>query len=119
MEATSTIQRSVRKLSSVLSAVRLVDGTMPVQELACLLEIAQRDGDISIMELSTLLGVSQSSATRNVQAMTDLTSKKKPGLELVETQVDPMDMRKKYVHLTPKGKRLIEQITNTLNSEGK
>jgi DNA-binding MarR family transcriptional regulator len=119
MEATSTIQPSVRKLSSVLCAVRVVADTIPVQELACFLEVAARPGAISIMDVSKHLGISQSSASRNISALSDWHYKKKPGLGLVETVVDPMEMRRKNVILTPKGKRLIEEITNILNSGAK
>jgi DNA-binding MarR family transcriptional regulator len=117
MKATSTIQPSARKLSSVLSAVRVVDDRMPVQELACFLEVASRDGEMGIMELSGILGISQSSASRNVSALSAWHYRKKAGLGLVETVVDPMELRKKNVILTAKGKRLLEQITNILNSE--
>lgn len=118
MEATIAYQPVLRRLSAVLSAVRVVDETMPIQEFATFLEIAKRDGEISVMEISTILGMSQSSATRNVQALTDIDSKKKPGVFLVETRTDRMDMRKKYCHLTPKGKRLVEQILNIMHQQG-
>jgi DNA-binding MarR family transcriptional regulator len=116
MKATFTIRPSTKKLSLILSVVRDIDDTMPVQELACFLEVASRDGEMGIMELSGILNISTSSASRNISALSEWHYRKKQGLGLVQTVVDPMELRKKNVILTAKGKRLIEQINDILNS---
>ena len=99
----------LRKLESFLSQVMVIDDAMPIQQLAVFLAIARREG-LSIAELAKALGLGRSSASRNVAALGDLHWQKKPGLYLVEDRIDPMELRKKQIYLTPKGRRLLEQI---------
>lgn len=108
---------ALKRLSAVVSAVRVLNEVMPIQQFGVLLEIAKRDGAIGIMEIAKILGMAEASASRLVAALSDLDHKKKPGLFLVETRTDRMDMRRKWCHLTPKGKRLIEQIVNIETSD--
>jgi DNA-binding MarR family transcriptional regulator len=108
---------TVRRLESFLSQIRVLDDAMPVQQLACFLAIAHREGQ-SIVELSRSLGLAQSSASRNVSSLSDWDWEKRPGLDLVETKVDPLELRKKQVVLTSKGRRLVEQIESIFR-EGK
>lgn len=99
----------VRKLESFIGQIRMLDDGMPLQQLACFLAVARREGQ-SIAEIATIVGIAPSSASRNVSALDAWTWKKTPGLSLVTTREDPMELRKKQVVLTPKGRRLLEQI---------
>lgn len=105
--------KELGRLSLALSVVRILDDSMPVQTLAVFLEIAKNEG-ISVSELGAKTGLAGSSASRNVAALSDWHWLKKPGLGLVATVADPMDMRRKAVKLTPKGKQLIDQIVAVL-----
>jgi hypothetical protein len=44
---------------------------------------------------------------------------KKPGLDIVETRVDPMELRKKQVFLNSKGRRLLAQIESIFADGGR
>ncbi len=103
-------KRELHTITRVINAVRIVDDTMPVQTLSVFLGVAQKE-PISISDLATLTGLAQSSASRNVAALSEWHWLKKPGLGLVKLEVDPMELRKKLVTLTPKGKKLVEQLT--------
>jgi DNA-binding MarR family transcriptional regulator len=109
--------RELGRLSTALSAVRTLDDSMPVQTLAVFLEVA-KNPQISVTELATKCGLAQSSASRNVAALSDWHWLKKPGLGLVITDLDPMDMRKKFVKLTPKGQKLVDNIVTVMKVGG-
>jgi len=103
-------------LSTVLSAVRLLDDNIPAQTLSVFLAVAKNEG-IGIGELATKCGLADSSASRNVAALSDWHWLKRPGLGLVEVRSDRMDVWKKTVWLTPKGKKLAEQLVAILGGD--
>ena len=107
--------KELGKLSLALSAVRILDDSMPVQTLSVFVEIAKSEG-ISVSELADKCGLAGSSASRNVAALSDWHWLKKPGLGLVQTVSDPMDMRRKTVRLTAKGKQLSEQLVGVIKA---
>ena len=73
-----------------------------------------------LSDIAEKVRIVQSSASRNVAALVDQhwlktmfgQMKSCPGL--VEIRTDPMELRKKQVFLTPKGKRLIEELQNMI-----
>jgi DNA-binding MarR family transcriptional regulator len=106
--------KEIGTFSRCIQLVRLVDDSMPVQTCAVFLTVAANEG-ISINELADRCGLAGSSASRNVAALSDWHWLKKPGLGLVVIETDRMDLRKKTVRLTPKGKALIDQLVNVVN----
>lgn len=104
---------ALRKLRSVVDAVRLIDDSMPIQTFAVLLDIA-RHPNSSVNEIASRTGLAQSSASRNVAALSDRHWQKKPGLGLVELVIDPNELRRKNVSLTAKGERFMTQICSHL-----
>jgi DNA-binding MarR family transcriptional regulator len=109
--------KELSRLSTALSTVRVLDDSMPVQTLAVLIEVAKTP-TISVSELASKVGIAQSSASRNVAALSDWHWLKKPGLGLVVTDLDPMDQRKKFVRLTPKGQKLVDNIVTIMKVGG-
>lgn len=107
------MKRELHTLLRVVNAVRLIDDTMPVQTLSVLLGVAQK-GPVSVNELATLTGLSQSATSRNAAALSDLHWLKRPGLGLVQLDVDPMELRKKLVTLTPKGQKFVDQLVGLI-----
>lgn len=102
------------KLLSAVSAVRLLDDAMPLQQFAVFLTVARNDG-LTLSDIGEKLHISSSSASRNVQALSDYHwIKPRKGLELVETTIDRMDTRKKVVTLTKKGERLADELVSIL-----
>lgn len=97
------------KISMALSAVRLIDEHMPAQTLSVFIAIAQNNG-ITVSEIGVKTNLTSSSASRNVQALSDWHWLKRPGLGLVSTEVDLMDTRRKIVKLKPKGEQLAKQL---------
>lgn len=112
---TTTFGPNLTRLSQALSVVRTVDETMPVQTLAVLLEVAQNER-LSVSELAQRTGIHPSSASRNVAALSQWHWLKRPGLQLVVSEPDPMELRRKVVRLSARGRRMIETILCALTS---
>ncbi len=111
-------QKELRMLQLVMNALRVVDDAMPVQTFSVFLEVARRDG-IGVSEVAGKVGVSQSSASRNVAALSDRHWLKRPGLGLVTLEMNPEDIRRKIVALTPKGIKLVKQLSHIVSAEGR
>lgn len=99
-----------RKMIAVL---RQFDDVMPTQAAEMFLLIALDPGK-RVSAYGEELGVAQSTASRNVQYLSDLHWKKKPGLGLVETTPDTFDARVKLVRLTRKGARAVQAIADVM-----
>lgn len=74
----------------------------------------KRSEGIPFKEIRAFMGESPATTARTIRVLARITSKKRPGLDLVETFEDPNDMREKRVRLTPKGKILYEDIQKIL-----
>lgn len=102
-------KKSLRILYQALEQFRILHPEMPTQMVMTFLFIAQHEG-CSVREIEGALGISQSSASRNAAALGNLTAFKKPGYGLVEAKADPMELRRKILRLTPKGKMLMTTL---------
>lgn len=105
-------------LVRVLEAFRLLDPDLPIQYALSFLTIAQNEG-LSIRDLSERLGIAQSSASRNVAALSKWHSFGKEGHDLVQSEEDPRERRRKIVTLTPKGRSLARQLASLIDGSGR
>lgn len=100
---------------NILEVFRTIDPDMKMGEAVGFLMIAAgetHDGGLSVTELSKQGGFALSSASRYAQALGELNRHHKPGYELVKDEVDLMERRRKILRVTPKGRRILAQITN-------
>ncbi|GBL46900.1 hypothetical protein SFMTTN_2727 [Sulfuriferula multivorans] len=67
-------------------------------------------------ELESAVGVSQATISRNVAKLGDGVTFKEKGAGLVEAYEDPKYRRRKLVKLTPKGRRVVDELYILLNS---
>lgn len=102
------------RLKRAIDIVRTLDANLPTQAIAALLAIAQKEGR-SVKDISDAIGIAPSSGSRNISMLSDWDWKKRTGLALVEYRIDRMTMTTKNVHLTQKGKLVIEQLVHVLN----
>ncbi|HYD67541.1 winged helix-turn-helix transcriptional regulator [Azospirillum sp.] len=107
---------AVATVTRVLEAFRSLDPDLPIQYALSFLTIAQNEG-ISIGELAERLGIAQSSASRNVAALSRWHSFGKAGLDLVQSQEDPRERRRKIVTLTDNGRAFLESLRTIVSAD--
>lgn len=103
-------------LVRVLEAFRTLDPDLPIQYALSFLTIAQNEG-MSIRDLSERLGIAQSSASRNVAALSKWHSFGKAGHDLIQSEEDPRERRRKILTLTPKGHELAARLADLLHEQ--
>ena len=88
------------------------DFTVSQLQLLCL--VAETPGIIQA-EVFQRLGQTDSAVSRNIALLTDIGTRYRDGLELIEVKVNPNDRRARLLSLTRKGKRLFEDIEGDFN----
>lgn len=116
---------AVSKAVQLVDIFRAMDSEMPIGALYSFLMIAQEEtdtGGLMITDLKDRLGLegsglstlSRYTQTLAVKPESMLRRNPKPGLELITRPVSGEDTRRKTLKLTPKGRRLINQIKTIL-----
>lgn len=95
--------------------LRKFDPEMPAQTVNLFLLVCMHPG-ITQKDLAIRLGVSQASISRNTAALSKVHRLNTPGHDLVVATEDPVERRRKVVHLTPKGRRVMEAIEKVLEN---
>lgn len=106
-------RRHLDKVSGLFQAFRQLDATMPLQLAYTFVLCATYEGE-SVGDIARRAGFAVSTTSRHILDLGEFDRKKEPGYGLVETKIDPMELRRKTVHLTPKGKNLLNQIISTM-----
>jgi DNA-binding MarR family transcriptional regulator len=88
-------------------------GDVEIQAFSTFLMIAERVSDFPMQDLQEMLGLSQASVSRNV-ALLSIGSVTNPGPKLIEAFEDPEYRRRKHVRLTPRGRKLMEEIRDIM-----
>lgn len=110
-----TVQHlALSRLGSSLSAFRNFDPEMPMQTAMALVYIAQHPG-CRISEIGASLGVSSSTASRNVSYLSASRGKGLKGHGLVRARQDDFDRRIRLVELTPRGRKLVDDVIEILS----
>lgn len=109
---------STDQLMRALEVFRELDPDMPIQYALSFLTLARNPG-LSIRDLSERLGIAQSSASRNVAALSEWHSFRKPGHDLIQAKEDPRERRRKIVTPTPKGEALLARLESIMNGVDK
>lgn len=94
-----------------------IESEMPLQQLHCLLVIAQADEGLSLTEIAQKVGIGLATASRYVAALGKQNRHREEGLLLVESFEDPMERRKKIIRLTTKGKAALNKLIGELNAD--
>jgi DNA-binding MarR family transcriptional regulator len=110
--ALSRFQKTnLNKLNQLLRFVRTHLGSdITVQRLLILINVYLNEG-MSQNELMQQLDLTSVTAlSRNLADLSGITSSKKEGPGLIELRVDPMNLRKKRIYLTDKGKEFLSEL---------
>lgn len=106
-------RRHLDKVSSLFQSFRQLDPTIPLQLAYTFILCATYEGE-SVGDIARRAGFAVSTTSRHILDLGEFDRLKRPGYGLVETRIDPMELRRKTIHLTPKGKNLLNQIISTM-----
>jgi DNA-binding MarR family transcriptional regulator len=106
-------RRHLDKVLGLFQAFRTLDATMPLQLAYTFILCTTYEGE-SVGDIARRAGFAVSTTSRHILDLGEFNRKKEPGYGLVETKIDPLELRRKSVHLTPKGKNLLNQIISTM-----
>ena len=101
-------------LSKTFVRLRDIHPEMTILQAMCFLTVARHPG-ITQRALSAEVGSSDSATSRILAALSDLGDRKMAsGFDLIKMTTDKSDRRVKQVRLTPKGQRLLADITEDI-----
>jgi len=83
-----------------------------LQRLLILINVYLHEGISQAELLGNLDATSVTALSRNLADLSGWTTKKQPGPGFIELRLDPMNLRRKTIHLTSKGRRLIRQLAH-------
>lgn len=98
----------------VLKVLREIDPEMGIQTYSILLQIALEEG-IGVMELTKRLDMSGASASRNVLLLSKKRTSTRDGYDLVQTDYDPQERRRKMCSLTAKGRKVLKHLAELID----
>ena len=100
-----------------IRGISRIEAEMPLQQLHCLLVIAQAEEGLSLTEIAQKVGIGLATASRYVAALGKQNRHREEGLLLVESFEDPMERRKKIIRLTSKGKVALNKLIGELDAD--
>ena len=112
VQALSQLDRTMRYARSRLGA------DITIQRLLILLNVYLHEGLSQKELLAQLDATSVTALSRNLADLSAWTTKKQPGPGLIELRVDPLNLRRKTIHLTAKGRRLLRQVASAPGIKG-
>lgn len=106
-------QRALERVKLLLTAFKEIDETMPIQIAITFLEVAIHEG-CSLTDIWKKTGWSQSTLSRHLLDLGERDRHKNPGLQLVESRRDPLELRKNIYTLTNRGRKLSQKLITLL-----
>jgi DNA-binding MarR family transcriptional regulator len=106
-------RKHLDKATGLFQAFRSLDPTMPLQLAYTFILCAIYEGE-SVGDIARRAGFALSTTSRHILDLGEFDRMKNPGYHLLETRIDPMELRRKTIHLTPKGRNLLNQIISTM-----
>jgi len=107
----STETKSIYRQLKVIASE--IDRDLPITIALVFVAIAKHPNGVDQKELMDELGIGSSGMSRSVQTLADIHySKGKPGLGLIERKMDLMDNRRRMLHLTFQGERLMSKLAS-------
>jgi DNA-binding MarR family transcriptional regulator len=86
---------------------------LPAAYIRAFLLVCKKEG-LGVSEYAQQVEISPTVMTRNLLDIGDRNRQREKGLELITQERDPYDLRKHRAKLTPKGRKLIHDITVSL-----
>jgi DNA-binding MarR family transcriptional regulator len=102
----------------VLAAIELFREDRPfmlIQHIHTFLLVARNEG-IGVSELANIADIELSSMTRHLQDLSPKDRKKDDGLDLINVSMDPANLRRRVITLTPKGRARFRKLMEMLRT---
>ena len=109
-------KKGLMRVFQILEEFRKIYPDMQMQTASVFVTIALNEG-ITMKDLGQRTGLAQSSCSRNVALLSEWLKHNKPGYGLVVAQEDPVERRRKIIHLTPKGQRVAASLDMLVRAE--
>ena len=106
-------QRLLNKLKLAMSEFQNLEESIPLQLCITFLIVGLNDG-CSLTDVWKQTGWAQSTVSRHMLDLGPYNRHKQPGFGLVQSERDPMELRKNIYSLTPKGKVLMNKIIDIM-----
>jgi DNA-binding MarR family transcriptional regulator len=113
MSHSDDTQRLLFKLCRLFEEFREVEQTMPLQIAYTFILCATYEGE-SVGDIAKRANFATSTTSRHILDLGKFDRMKRPGYDLVETRIDPMELRRKTVHLTSKGRDLLNKVLSVM-----
>jgi len=113
------LTKGLMKFKKSQHVLEQIFAELPLQHVMLLLAIAEEDG-ITQPKIADKLGWPQGTVSRNVKKLSvylvesETGAKRKAGYELVEQRPDTFDRKANAVYLTPKGKKVLKEISDII-----
>ena len=108
------MNKNIEKIAQLLREFQKVDSELPLQYAVCLIEISRYEG-CSLTDLSNKTGMPLSTISRIVGALSRHRQSGK-AYGLISSKPSPTERRKKELHLTAKGRAIIEGLTKIMST---
>ena len=109
-----TPDKAMQKALLLMEEFRSVSPELGAQTIATFLIVASNPG-CTVTDVVRLLGLTLSSASRNVIALSTRKHKGEEGFGLIDHRQDMNDFRRKTLHLTPAGARVVNHVVSILS----
>lgn len=103
---------SIDRLLQIFETFLKIDSGFPMHYALCLLHIAKAPG-LSITDLSKITGIQISTISRIVGALSEWRDNGQP-YGLIEIRQSPIERRRKELHLSKNGEKLIQKLKDKL-----
>ena len=111
----SVTDDALNGLFEAIQVMRLLDREFPAQMMAILIYVASHNG-CHKQSVEQALGLSTAAGSHATDALAGRHRLGKPGLGLIKKIEDPSNRRRKFLVLTEKGKHLVRQLKQALES---
>jgi DNA-binding MarR family transcriptional regulator len=101
------------RMIQALRRLRDLHPDMTLLQCMFFLQVAANPG-ASQRSVYTALDTNDSNGSRTLAILSDIGGRASPPLDLVTMTVNPMDRRERLLDLSPKGRRLMDDITRDL-----
>lgn len=122
MASNSSLSVGLQKFKKSQQVLEKIFSELPLQQVMLLLAIAEEPQGITQPTLAKKLDWPQGTVSRNVKKLSVYLEQnpgqpaKKKGYDLVEQRPDLSDRKTNIVYLTPKGKRILKEISDVIEN---